>query len=171
MKISKNLKTVTTTQTEMAKVLGVTQQRVSQLVKTGVITRDDSGAVLLIDSLKNYYKPNKDNDTLPEDLSVEKERALHEKAKREIAELKLAEMKKEIHSTTDIELMVGGMITVFKKSLLALPYKVSQKLVGKSADDINEVLTQEITSSLTELSSFDVAKLGDEIEYDTEEDS
>ncbi len=171
MKISKNLKQVTTTQTEIAKALGMTQQRVSQLVKNGVVIRDDTGAVLLIDSLINYYKSNHGNNQLIDNLSFETERSLHEKAKREIAELHLAEMKNEMHFTADIELMVGGMVTVFKKKMLALPYKVAQKLVAKSADDINEILTNEITSSLTELSTFDAAKLGDEFEYDTEENS
>ena len=42
MKISKDLNALTTTQTEMAKVIGITQQRVNQLISEGIIEKDKS---------------------------------------------------------------------------------------------------------------------------------
>ncbi len=56
MKVSKNLKLLTTTQSEMANIMGVSQQRVSQLISENVILRDKNNSVLVIESLKNYYK-------------------------------------------------------------------------------------------------------------------
>jgi plasmid maintenance system antidote protein VapI len=171
MKISKNIKELTTTQTEMAKVLGITQQRVSQLVKDGTIIRNDSAAVIVIESLKNFYKLNLGENGEEKDLSFDHEKALHEKAKREFAELRLAEKKNEMHNTSDIELMVGGLIIVFKRRILGMPNKMASLLVGKSADDINELLTNEIHSALTELAKFDASKLGEQVDDDDSEDN
>lgn len=171
LKVSKNLKDLTTTQTEMARNLGITQQRVSQLVKDGIIVRDETGAIIVIESLKKFYKLTTCENDENENLSFEHERALHEKAKREFAELRLAEKKKELHCTADIELMVGGLITVFKRRLLGLPYKMANLLVGKKADDISELLTKEIHSALTELAKFDASKLGEQVDDDDPADN
>lgn len=56
MKISKDLKKLTTTQTELARALGLTQPRIHQLIQEGIVERDDHGAVLVIASLQNYYR-------------------------------------------------------------------------------------------------------------------
>ena len=168
MKISKNLKDLTTTQTELARILGITQQRVSQLVKDGTIIRDENNQVAVIESLKNFYKFSSENEEGKE-LSFDREKALHEKVKRELAEIKLAELKNDMHTTEHIKIMVGGMVVVFKRRMLAIPYKLAPRLEGKKADDINEMLTKEINEGLTELASFDAAKLGEQIDMENSE--
>ena len=142
----------------MAKVLGITQQRVSQLVKDGVIMRDDSGAVLVVQSIQAFYKLRMEMES-SECANYEKEKALHEKAKRELAEIELAEKRGDMHCTSDIEIMVGGLFTVFKKNILSIPSKMALILSGKQPEEVNEMLTQEMSHCLTELSRFDVNKL------------
>lgn len=159
MKISKDLKKLTTTQGEMAKILGITQPRVHQLIEEGVVVRDDSSGVLVIESMQNFYKLKAKITDDPADY--EKEKALHEKAKRELAEIELAEKRGDMHNTQDIEIMVGGLLTVFKKNVLSIPSKMALILAGKSAEEINELLTKEMSQCLTELSQFDASKLGD----------
>lgn len=159
MKISKDLKKLTTTQGEMAKILGITQPRVHQLIEEGVVVRDDNSGVLVVESMQNFYKLKSKITDEPADF--EKEKALHEKAKRELAEIELAEKRGDMHNTQDIEIMVGGLITVFKKNILAIPSKMALVLSGKQPEEVNEILTQEMSQCLTELSQFDVTKLGD----------
>jgi predicted transcriptional regulator len=168
MRITKNLNSLTTTQTEMAKILGITQQRVSQLVKNETLIRDENGSVFVVKSLHNFYKSQPEN-TENVDVSFAREKALHEKANRELAELELAEKRGDMHCTADIELTVGGLITVFKKNVLDIPSKMAPILVGKTAEDIKELLTQEGIRCLTELSRFDANKLG-EVNDDEEEE-
>ena len=74
MKVPKNLKLLTTTQSEMANIMGVSQQRVSQLISENVILRDKNNSVLVIESLKNYYKLKTNSDN-PDDIDFQKERA------------------------------------------------------------------------------------------------
>ena len=158
MKISKDLKNITTTQKEMAKVLGISQQRISQLVKGNVMVRDETGAIIVIESFKNYYKcQEKDKDG--KEISLDHEKAVHERVKRELSEIKLEETKNNLHSTDDIMLIVGGLVANFRRKLLGLPNKMANRIEGKSADDINELLTKEIHDSLIELSELDPSKL------------
>lgn len=169
MKITKDLKKLTTTQAEMAKILGITQPRVHQLIADGIIIRDNTEGVLVVQSVKNFYKVKAQIRDPDDPADYEKEKALHEKAKRELTELELAEKRGDMHCTADIELTVGGLITVFKKNALAIPSKMAPILAGKTAEDIKELLTQEEIRCLTELSRFDANKLG-EVNDDEEEE-
>ncbi|WP_196600099.1 hypothetical protein [Pectinatus frisingensis] len=173
MKISRDLKKLTTTQTEMAKILGITQQRVSQLIKDGVVVRDKTNAVLVIETLKNYYKVHSDSEASEKDIQLDHERAIHERVKREISEIKLAETRNEVHKTEDIEVMFGSIFTIFKRRMLTIPHKFAKLLIDKSPDEINSMLEKEVKAALVELSSADLSQIG----YyggegdDTEEDS
>lgn len=55
-KISKSINAVTTTQTQMARALKISQQRVSQMVQQGVIPVDDNGDILLVEGIKAYCR-------------------------------------------------------------------------------------------------------------------
>lgn len=135
--------------------------------KNDEVVCDENGKILLVQSLERIY--NKNNQNSCENVSFEEERALHEKAKREIAELKLGELKNDLHKTADIVYLVGNMVIVFRRTLLALPSKMATSLAGKTPEDINEILTKEINRALKELSEFDAAKLA-EIDSDDDEE-
>ena len=78
-------------------------------------------------------------------------------------------MKNDLHKTADIVYLVGNMVIVFRRTLLALPSKMATSLAGKTPEDINEILTKEINRALKELSEFDAAKLA-EIDSDDDEE-
>lgn len=171
MNVSRLWNNLTITQTEMGRILGVTQQRVGQLIKEGVMVTNDSNKILLVQSLQSFYKKDLAEEK-EKHVSYDEEKALHERAKREIAELKLGELKNDLHKTEDIVFLVGGMVTIFRRHLLALPSKLAVSLAGKSPEDINEELTKHINGALTELSTFDASKLVNIYdEDDTEEDN
>ena len=167
MNVSKSWRNLIISPSEMAKILKVTQQRISQMRNNDEVVCDENGKLLLVQSLERIY--NKNNQNSCENVSFEEERALHEKAKREIAELKLGELKNDLHKTADIVYLVGNMVLVFRRTLLALPSKMATSLAGKTPEDINEILTKEINRALKELSEFDAAKLA-EIESDDDEE-
>ena len=155
--------TVVTSQS-LGRVFGITSRRVRQLVDDKVLERNGSNDYDLIDNVQRYYAfKNKDN---TEDYS--KEHTKLEKAKRELAELELAEKKKNLHKTEDIELMVGGMVVVFKRAMLSIPHKIAKQCEGKTKEEISSILTKEINEGLEEISNFDASKLGEM--NDSEED-
>ena len=155
MKISKDVIKITTTQSEMARVLGLTQPRVHQLVQDGIIEKDETGAVLLVDSLKNFYK-SKQGETgdLGDETDYWTEKALHEKAKRELAEIKLAKIQNNIYDAKTVEMVMIEMFTTLRTQLLGLPNKLAPQLEGKSKEEIYEFITREIEDKLSELSEY-----------------
>jgi phage terminase Nu1 subunit (DNA packaging protein) len=156
--VSKCWRELIISQREFAKIVGLTQQRVSQMCRDEELVCDDEGKILLTQSLVFLHRQaaEKKGDA---EVSYDEEKALHEKAKREIAELKLGELKNELHKTSDITYLVGNMVVVFRRTLLALPSKMATSLAGKTPEDINELLTKEINRALKELSEFDASKL------------
>jgi len=155
----------------MAQALGVTQPRVHQLIQDGIILKNPAGNVLVIESLKNYYKQKAAiEDT--EDVDLTKERALHEKAKREIAELKLAKMQGSVYDARTVELVMTEMYSNLRTQLLGLPSKLAPILEGKSKEEIYAAMTKELEEKLSELSQYspelfldsDVEEAGDDDE-------
>ncbi len=172
MKVSKNLKLLTTTQSEMANIMGVSQQRVSQLISENVILRDKNNSVLVIESLKNYYKL-KANSENSDDIDFQKERALHEKTKREIAELKLAKMQRSAYDARTVELVLTEMLSNLRTQFLGLPSKLAPILEDLKKEKIYGILSKEIEEKLLELSEYDPEMFAaDEIdEGEDDEDS
>lgn len=153
LKVSKNLRLLTTTQSALALAIGVSQQRVSQLISENVILRDKNNSVLVIESLKNYYKL-KANSENPDDIDFQKERALHEKTKREIAELKLAKMQRSAYDARTVELVLTEMLSNLRTQLLGLPSKLAPILEDLKKEKIYEILSKEIEEKLLELSEY-----------------
>ena len=171
MKVSKDLKKLTTTQTEMARALGISQQRVSQMLKEDIMVRDKSGSVLVIESLKNYYKVRAPEGS-EEELDLNVEKAKHEKTKREIAELKLAMMEGSVYDARTVELVLTEMLSNLRTQMLGLPSKLAPQLERKKKEKIYEVMTKEIEEKLNELSEYTPEMFTkEEIKEDDDEDS
>ena len=82
------------------------------------------------------------------------EKALHEKAKRELAELELQKRKNEVHEAADVELVMTDMLTNLRSQLLGLPAKMAPQLANRDKDYIDQTLTDEIYARMTELSDY-----------------
>lgn len=158
MKISNNLKELTTTQSEMARALGITQPRVHQLIQEGIIQKTETGAVAVIESIKNFYKYQTGGSAVGDGknnmLDLRREQALHERAKREIAELKLAKMDGSVYDAKVVEMVMVEMLSNLRTQLLGIPSKMGPILEGKEKEDIYADLTEEIESKLKGLSEY-----------------
>ncbi len=152
MKISTGLLQLTTTQTEMAKALGISQQRVSQLLAENVVVTDDKGSVLVVNSLKNFYQSRTPAST--EAVDYMEEKARHEKAKRELAEQKLAKLEGRLYNASTVELVMTEMLSNLRTQLLGLPAKLAPILDGRKKEEIYTTLTKEIEDKLMDLSEY-----------------
>ena len=150
---------ITVTQTSLSRVLGLSQARINQLIDEGVVIRDVSsknGAVMLFDSLRNYFmkKTGKTNTS----VNFNDEKALYMKAKRELAELKLSKAKEEVINASDMEKNLMKLFAVLRTKLLALPSSLALQLENKEHHAIYEILSSAIEETLLELSTFDFSK-------------
>lgn len=74
--------------------------------------------------------------------SLEYEKWLHEKAKREKAEIELAHIKKEMHRSDEVEKVVNNMLMSFRSKVLSIPSKTAAMLVNKNDPKLIEALLE-----------------------------
>lgn len=152
MRIVGNYKEWSVSQTLLGQILNISQPRVNQLIDEKIVLRDEStkgSAVLLIPSLRNYYLSKNASGG---EVDFWKEKGLHEKAKREMTELKLQERRGELYEAETVEAVMVEQLTNFRNKLLGLPSKFATQLEGKNREEINDILTVEIENLLEELS-------------------
>lgn len=142
-------------------IFGLSDRRVRQLAEEGIIVRAAKGRYKLVDSVKNYILSLKlaaegNNVDNPDgELDIDEEKALHERVKRHISELKLQTMKGELHKGEDVEKVMVDMLTSFKTRILNIPSKVAPVLEDRDTAYIKDRLTMEVTEALEELKDYD----------------
>ncbi len=147
---------------DLADILMITTRRVNQLVDEEVLIREPEGDFILPTAVAAYYE-YKYADKNEIDYLAEK--ALHEKAKRELAELELQRRRNEVHDAVDVELVMTDMLTKLRAQLIGLPAKIAPQLANRDKDYIDQALTDDIQSRLTELSDYspEIFSEGDDI--------
>jgi phage terminase Nu1 subunit (DNA packaging protein) len=144
---------------ELAEVLDLTARRVNQIAQEGIIfQRESDGNYDLVFCVEQYYKDK----FIPTEgrVNYETEKALHEKAKREQAEIKLALMQKKVFSEEEIKLVIVPMFIAFRNRILAIAPTIAEKLVGKSAKEIETMIDKTHKEALSELSDYDQIDFG-----------
>lgn len=136
---------------ELAELLGISERRVNQLVNEEVLHREIEGDFILTIAIATFYEnkyAGKDED------NYWGEKALHEAAKRKLAELELARRQNMSHDAADVERVMTDMLSNLRSQLLGIPTKMAAKLEMKKKAFINAELESEIQSRLTELSDY-----------------
>ena len=159
MKVAVDPKTITVSQTNFARAIGVTSGRVSQLIQEGVVLRDDKdarGGVYLVQSIRNYDAlKNGSGGVEGDDTDYISEKAKHERVKRELSELRLAQNEASVYDACTVEMVMIEMLSNLRAQLLGLPSKLAPVMEGRSKDDIYQTLTAEIEEKLSELSEYE----------------
>ena len=141
------------TSAEIAKVLGISQRRVQQLENEQVLVKNSDGKFELSKNVELYYTWKLQPTSA---ANYETEKALHEKAKREKAEMFNAKLRSQLHDAKDIELVMTNMLVNFRNKMLNIPANLSAKLVRqKNENIINYELTKAINGALAELADYD----------------
>lgn len=151
MKLVGNIKEITCSQTQLGRALGLSTPRVNQLIEEGVVIRDEeskSGQVMMFDSLQNYFLSK---NATGDGVNFWKEKGLHEKAKRELAEIKVQITRGELYEAATVENVMIEQLANFRTKLLGLPSKFAPQFEGKPRGEIFDTLTAAIEECLTEL--------------------
>ena len=143
----------------VASWLDMTERNVRELAKKNIIPQYRPGLFKLKDTVHadiaclRDKTPNKE-----ENLDYTTERAKMVRTKREAAELDLAERKKELHRSEDIEIIMTDMLIRFRTKLMSIPAKQSPILAEKNDQkEIFKILKKAIDEALDELSTYDAA--------------
>lgn len=151
-----NMDGVVVTAAVMAKLFGLSSRRIRQLSEEGIIPKLPNGSYQLVDTVRAYIlylKTAQQQEKIAVDY--EREKAYHEKAKREKAELILGEMKGELHDSKTVERVMGDMLSSLRSKLLSIPSKLAPFLVNmEQIPEIQEKLEHSIYETLEELSEY-----------------
>lgn len=172
-----DISAITVNSASLEKIIGVSDSRIRQLARENIIIRAAKGRYKLLESIKNYIltlkvKMEADNSEVSDgEIDLEEEKAIHERVKRRISELKLQTMKGELHKAEDVETVMMDMLVAFKTRMMNIPSKVAPILESRDAAYIKDRLTHEITEALDELKDYDPkAFYSDEYVESEEED-
>lgn len=178
MKAKTNISDLIVNTDAMATLLGFTRQRINQLAKEGILEKQAAGRFPLMKNVQRYIEylrtGVKDKGDGDEEAQAKywEEKALHEKAKRETAEIKLAKLKNQVHDAADVELVLTNMLVTFRSRIMSIPEKVAPKVLGmKNLSEISEVINAEVLEALAELSEYDPGMFSGVGEDEEEDDS
>lgn len=133
---------------ELADILKISERRVQQLAKDGILMRSDDGNFNLPDSVEGYLKFKTESGN----VNFDREHALLEKAKREKTEIALAKLKGSLLRADDVEHLISGMIITCKTKLLSIPMKCAPRLLNcKCQAKIVGILEDAVYEALNEL--------------------
>ena len=145
LKVTADPKKITVSQTNFARAIGVTVGRVNQLIQ-----------VYLVQSIRNYDAlKNGGGGADSDDPDYISEKAKHERVKRELSELRLAQNEASVYDARTVEMVMIEMLSNLRAQLLGLPAKLAPVMEGRSKDDIYQTLTAEIEEKLSELSGYE----------------
>lgn len=156
-----NINEVTVSTKILSDLLGVSDRRIRNLENEGIIIKRARGRYSLKESIKNYIKNLKISKELKSniqsgELDLNQEKAKHEIIKRQQSELKLALMKGELYKGSDIESVMGDMVSNCRSKILSLPSKLTPLLLNVGDKDyIKKILNREINEVLSELKEYD----------------
>jgi phage terminase Nu1 subunit (DNA packaging protein) len=164
---SKKRDTMTTE--EVAKYLGVTTARISQLKRDGIITPLPSGSRKEGDFYKpletfiktsRHYRELSDSrgSKETEEMKKARERQLIARAKKE--ELELSGFEGELHKAEDIERVMGTVLTRLRINLLAIPKGVASHI--RDEEDVNVIsdkIYERISNALYEVVNINLEEL------------
>lgn len=138
-------------------ILGISDRTVTELALKKIIVRKSKDSYIRDESILNYIEYIKTNLDKNADGRVQE---LNKKTyEAELKQLKLKELKKELHRTDVVKDIIQRMIQNFKGKCLILPSKVAPALsLVEDREKIEEILREEIYSVLKELSEWDPEK-------------
>ena len=157
------------TSEEVAKLLGVTPARVSQLKKLGIITPLPSNSrkegdfyepLKTFVNISRYYRDLVDSQGSKDSDEMKDAKERHAVAKAMLEENKLKLLEGDLHRTADIERVMGELLTRLRINLLAIPLGVATQLRGET--DVNliaEKINERISRALNEVVDLDLDKL------------
>lgn len=150
----------------IAKLFGVTERRVQQLAKEGIIPAVQQRPYKfdLLTAVKAYIKYLSDKangkevkaaDTVQAEADKLRAEADLKQSKAKIADLQLKELEGQMHRSEDVEAVTTDLVFAIRGMMLALPGRLAIDLatIDKPAE-ISERIKQEVHAILLELSKY-----------------
>ena len=140
---------------ELANLLGCTTQYVYLLAKQGILVKEGPSQFPLVENIQKYLQfleSKKGSDK----VLYWSEKAKHERALRQMSELKLEQLDNKLHDAKAVEVVMNDMMAFFRKRTLAIADEVAPKIVGiTSPAEICDILTDAVKDALSDMSNYE----------------
>lgn len=138
---------------ELASILGLTDSRIRQLERGGILTKLERGKYDLASSVQGYCAYLKEEAEQPEGMT---EKDLLDRTRRKKIELEIQIMQGELHRAGDVQRVMNNMLGTFRSRCLSIPYKLAPQLLAVTdLPVIQATIKKDIYEALTELSDYD----------------
>ena len=150
----------------IAKLFGVTDRRVQQLAKEGIIPAAETRPYKfdLLPTVQSYIKylsdkangkEQKSTDTVQAEADKLRAEADLKQSKAKIAEMQLNELEGNMHRSEDVEAMTNDLVYTIRSMIMALPGRLAVDVVSaKTAAEASEVIRAEVYKVLEELAGY-----------------
>ena len=138
----------------LSRVLNLSERRIQQMVKEGILIKEERGRYPFLSNIKNYVmylQSRVDGGGKVLDLDDARKRKLHAEAM--LVELELAEAQNSTISISDHGEVIGTIGDTIRGRLLVLPSKLAPALALESKQGLcKQIIEDEIRSTLAEIS-------------------
>ena len=148
---------------EIAEVLMLSERRIHQLVRQGIIPKAKRGRYELASAVQGYicYLESRNPAIAPsvgeEVFDYRRERARLTKAQADRAEAETAKITGEVVSVRQVERNLATLFAEVAANMRNIPTRVASALVGNTDErEVKTVLLREIDSVLTALADSDI---------------
>lgn len=142
----------------IAKLFNLTERRVQQLAKDGVIPKANKGKYELVACVQGYIHYLQERamgkDSAPQDTYTERARLL--KAQADKTELEVGTLKGKLLQIEQVESSWATMVTSCRSRLLTIPSKSAHQIAAlNEPQEIERFLKRTIYEALAELGKYD----------------
>jgi len=146
----------------VCKILDLTPQRVSQLVKEGVIPKHERGRFELVPVANAYIQFLRQKRIVGnvhgDDYATQRTRLT--KGRADIIEMEKAQMESRLIPADDVEQTWNSIISNARNRFIAIPTKVAPAVfASNNLNEIRDIIKEEIYSALDELADAEVRTL------------
>jgi len=145
----------------VAQLLKLTERRVQQLVKEGILPRPAKGLYEPVSCVHAYIDYLKKQIAGSGEISLTDERTRLIKCQADLAEIELAKAKGELIPSKRAMTLWGEVVQAVRQRLLGLPTRLAPVLASaKSIPQVKEKLEESIYEVLNECTNPNLLKLG-----------
>lgn len=150
----------------IAKLFGVTERRVQQLAKDGIIpvAQQRPYKFDLLPTVQSYIKhlsdkangkEQKSTDTVQAEADKLRAEADLKQSKAKIADMQLKELEGKMHRSEDVEAMTNDLVYTVRSMIMALPGRLAMDVVQlTNANEASALIRSECYKILNELAGY-----------------
>lgn len=144
--------------TTIAKLFGLTERRVQQLARDGIIPKPEKNQYELVGCVRSYINYLQQRafgkGVGPQDTHVERARLL--KAQADMAEIELAERTGALVTVDRVEADWTDMVTACRAKMLSIPTKTAYQIAHlDNPQEIEKFLKRTIYEALAEMAAYE----------------